>query len=105
MPQQKFQALENLIESNKQLNEMCIQRLSNSLYCLFMWILGAIEFHRVVRNYSLSSYDYNILSNEQINFCKNMDTIYFLYYKMLRYIDKFCSKYEKKAQEYFNTIV
>jgi hypothetical protein len=57
-----------------------------------------IEFHRVIRKYSLSSYDYDILSEEEASFCNEMDNILVLYYKLLRYANTYCKKFEKIAQ-------
>lgn len=61
-------------------------------------ILGVIEFHRVIRKYSLSSYDFDILSEEEIKFCNEMDNILVLYFKLLRYANYYCKNYEKNAQ-------
>ena len=58
-----------------------------------------IEFHKVIRKYSLSSYDYDILTEEEINFSSEMDNIMLLYYKLLRYANTFCKNYEKVAQQ------
>jgi hypothetical protein len=65
-------------------------------YYLF-YILGVIEFHRVIRKYSLSYYDHEILEEDEINFCSEMDNILILYYKLLRYANTYCKKYEKFA--------
>ena len=61
--------------------------------------MGVIEFHRVIRNYSLSYYDYSILDNDEIIFCQQMDNIILIYYKLLRYANKYCKVYEKNAME------
>jgi hypothetical protein len=60
--------------------------------------IGVIEFHRFIRKYSISSYDLDILSEDEINFCVEMDNILVLYFKLLRYANKYCKKYEKVAQ-------
>ena len=57
-----------------------------------------IEFHRVIRKFTLSSYDYDILNEEEINFCTEMDNILMLYFKLLRYANKYCKRLEKNAQ-------
>ena len=59
--------------------------------------MGVIEFHRVIRNYSLSYYDFSILDNDEIIFCQQMDNIVLIYYKLLRYANKYCKIYEKNA--------
>jgi hypothetical protein len=46
----------------------------------------------------LSSYDYDILNEEEISFCTEMDNILILYFKLLRYANTYCKKYEKAAQ-------
>ena len=63
-----------------------------------------MEFHRVIRKYSLSSYDYDILSEEEITFCTEMDNIMILYFKLLRYANSYCKKYEKFAQNIMNSM-
>lgn len=46
----------------------------------------------------MSSYDYDILNEEEVNFCNEMDNILILYFKLLRYANSYCKKYEKNAQ-------
>jgi hypothetical protein len=65
--------------------------------CLIINI-GVVEFHRVIRKYSLSQYDFDLLDEDEINFCNEMDNILILYFKLLRYANSFCKKYEKNAQ-------
>ena len=47
----------------------------------------------------MSEYDYEILDENEINFCREMDNIVLLYYKLLRYATKYCKQYEKEAQD------
>jgi len=61
-------------------------------------LIGVVEFHRVIRKYSLSSYDFDFLSDEEIKFCNEMDNILVLYYKLLRYANSYCKNHEKNAQ-------
>ena len=75
-----------------------IKNLSPCFSKLILWVSGVIEFHKVIRKYSLSDYDYDILNKDEINFCIRMDNIILLYYKLNRYIHKFCTKYENKAK-------
>jgi hypothetical protein len=103
IPQPRFQIIEGMLE-NENYNFEAIKKLSPCLHKLLIWVAGVVEFHRVVRNYSLSSYDYDILTQDEIFFCNQMDTIYILYYKLLRYANKFCKKYEKSAQNYLSTM-
>ena len=71
---------------------------------MLLWVVGVVEFHRVVRMYSLSTYDYEILDDDEVRFCAEMDGVYLLYYKLKRYVNKFCKKYEKKAQTLLNSM-
>ena len=76
-----------------------VKSLSPCLIHTVSWVMGVIEFHRAVRNYSLSYYDYDILDNKELEFCEQMDRITLLYYSLLRYANTYCKIYEKKAQE------
>jgi hypothetical protein len=87
----------NLVE--KQLKEEIfmpknIQNLSPCFSKLILWVSGVIEFHKVIRKYSLSDYDFDILEQDEIAFCMEMDNIILLYYKLLRYANKYCKEYE-----------
>ena len=105
IPHHRFRNVSKIIESPTFSLER-IKQLSPCLYNLLMWVignkicyLGVIEFHKVIRKYSLSSYDYDILTEEEINFSAEMDNIMLLYYKLLRYANTFCKNYEKSAQQ------
>ena len=76
-----------------------IKNLSPCFSKLILWVSGVIEFHRVIRKYSLSEYDYEILDQDEITFCMEMDSIILLYYKLLRYANKYCKDYENVAKE------
>jgi uncharacterized protein YeeX (DUF496 family) len=76
-----------------------IQNLSPCFSKLILWVSGVIEFHKVIRKYSLSDYDYDILEQDEIQFCMEMDNIILLYYKLLRYSNKFCKEYENIAKK------
>ena len=75
-----------------------IQNLSPCFSKLILWVSGVIEFHKVIRKYSLSDYDYDILEQDEIQFCMEMDNIILLYYKLLRYANKYCKEYENIAK-------
>ena len=79
-----------------------IKNLSPCFSKLILWISGVIEFHRVIRKYSLSEYDYDILDQEEITFCMEMDSIILLYYKLLRYANNYCKDYESDAKTIMN---
>ena len=40
-----------------------------------------------------------LLSEEEINFCEEMDMIDLSYYKLVRYAANYCKQYEEKAKE------
>ena len=106
IPHPRFKSVEKIIESSTfDINK--IKNLSPCLHKLLMWVMGkyifvnssgVIEFHRVIRKYSLSSYDYDFLTDDEIFFCTQMDNILVLYYKLLRYANNYCKSYEKNAQ-------
>jgi len=79
-----------------------IKNLSPCFSKLILWVSGVIEFHRVIRKYSLSEYDYDILDQDEITFCMEMDSIILLYYKLLRYANKYCKEYENIAKNIMN---
>ena len=97
IPSSTYSEVEKLL-GQKEFNPDNINHYSTSQIHLINWVKGVVEFHRIIRKYSLSVYDYEILSDNEINFCIEMDTIDLLYYKLLRYAAKYCSKYEKKAK-------
>lgn len=101
IPNQIFKSVEAKLESSNFSIDK-IKLLSPCLHHLISWIMGVIEFHRVIRKYSLSSYDYDILDENEIAFCSEMDNIILLYYKLLRYATKHCKMYEKEAQRIMN---
>jgi len=79
-----------------------IKNLSPCFSKLILWVSGVLEFHRVIRKYSLSEYDYDILEQDEITFCMEMDSIILLYYKLLRYANKYCKEYESTAKVFMN---
>ena len=92
----KFNKVEKLMQDQEFSNER-MKYFSPCLNHLICWEMGVIEFHRVIRNYSLSYYDFSILDNDEIIFCQQMDNIVLIYYKLLRYANKYCKIYEKNA--------
>ena len=75
-----------------------IKHLSPCFSKLILWVSGVIEFHKFIRKYALSEYDYDILDKDEIAFCMEMDNIILLYYKLLRYANKYCKEYENIAK-------
>ena len=74
------------------------KKTSPCFYKLINWILGVLEFHRAIRKYSLSEYDFDILNKDEIDFCIRMDNIIVLYYKLNRYIANYCQEYEADSK-------
>ena len=98
LPHKLFKKVESLMK-DKLFEEKNIKSICPCFYKLTNWVLGVLEFHRAIRKYSLSGYDYDILNKEEINFCKKMDDIILLYFKLNRYINKNCQVYENKAKK------
>ena len=103
IPLHRFNQVEKLMQ-DPVYNEDKIRSLSPCLYHLMYWLMGVVEFHRVFRKYSLSYYDYELLEKEEIEFCVEMDNLLLLYYKLMRYVNKYCKKYEKTANEMIKSI-
>ena len=98
IPYKIFQKVENIMK-DEIYSEKNIKNISPCFSKLMNWISGVLEFHRAIRKYSLSEYDYDILSKEEIKFCVKMDNIILIYYKLNRYINKYCQNYEKEAKK------
>lgn len=103
IPSKRFTQVEKILES-EEFDFNKARQLSKSLNKLMTWVSGVMEFHRVIRKYSLSNYDYNFLSEDEIYFCTQMDNIVLLYYKLLRYANTYCRKFEKQAKEIMSQI-
>ena len=101
IPYKTFTAVEKKLKEDTFLPKN-IKNLSPCFSKLILWVSGVIEFHRVIRKYSLSEYDYDILEEDEIDFCMEMDSIILLYYKLLRYANKYCKKYESIAKSMMN---
>ena len=89
----------NRIINLPEYREENMKKYSIQLQNLIYWIKGVIEFHKVIRKYCLSELDIEILDENEIKFCNEMDTIDLLYYKLLRYAAKYCKKYEKFSKK------
>jgi len=98
IPVEKFQLVDKSLQNNIFSPER-LKQLSPCFNHLINWLMGVMEFHRVIRKFSLNSFDFDILDNEEQRFCDEMDNIILLYYKLLRYATKHCKRYEKYAQE------
>ena len=94
----KFQLVDKSLQ-NDIFNPERLKQLSPCFNHLINWLFGVIEFHRVIRKFSLNSFDFEILDSEEQRFCDEMDNIILLYYKLLRYATNHCKQYEKYAQD------
>lgn len=99
IPYPIFQAIEKELKENPVFQLNRINSFSPCLQHLIFWYMGIIELHRTIRKYSLSEYDYDILSQDEIEFCSEMDKNVFLYYKHLRYANKHCNEYKGYANQ------
>ena len=70
----------------------------NHLIC---WEMGALEYHRTIRNFCLNYYDFTILSKEEITFCNQMDNIMLMFNKLKYFTVNFCEKYKESANLIF----
>lgn len=100
IPQERIEIVESVLDSIQIEN---VKKVSPCLYKLMLWVYGVIEFHRCVRVYSLNKFDGEILNKDEIEFCNLMDDIYLLYFKLLRFVSKYCKEYEEKAKEVMNS--
>ena len=80
-------------------SEKSLKHYSSNIRHLIEWMKGVIEAHRVIRKYSFNENELSILNEEEINFCEQLDTIEFLYYKFVRYTATYCKKYKNDAKE------
>jgi len=97
IPYSIFKIVEKAMK-DKFFSEKKIQNINSCFNKLINWIFGVLEFHKAIRKYTLSDYDYDILNKDEINFCIKMDNIILLYYKLNRYITKYCKDYENKSK-------
>ena len=97
IPYSIFKIVEKAMK-DKFFSEKKIQNINSCFNKLINWIFAVLEFHKAIRKYTLSDYDYDILNKDEINFCIKMDNIILLYYKLNRYITKYCKDYENKSK-------
>ena len=81
-----------------------IKGLGPSMCHVVSWVNGVIEYHRTVRKFCLNDYDFEILDDNEIEFCIGMDNIALQYYKMVRYAFKYCGAYQKYANMIINKL-
>ena len=64
---------------------------------LIKFEFGVMEYFRATRKYWINYYDYYMLNENEINFCKKFDEALNLYYKIKNYTFNKCQKYHEKA--------
>ena len=99
----RFTKVEALIEKESSDLE-AVKKLSRGIYAVLVWISGVLEFHRVIRPFSLSQYDFEFLSEEEIQFSNELDSLMLFHYKMQRYANNYCGKYKKAAENYAENV-
>ena len=77
---------------------------SPSLVHLINLEMGVMEYFRAIRKYCLNFYDFYILDEYEINFCKNMDETLKIYYKIKNYTFNKCQEYHQKSINLLKTI-
>ena len=64
---------------------------------LIKFEFGVMEYFRATRKYWINYYDYYMLNENEIYFCKKFDKALNLYYKIKNYTFNKCQKYHQKA--------
>lgn len=98
LSQEKFNVIETMLEDDE-LHPNKVKGLSGCFLKLLVFLSGLIELHRSVRPYSLSSYDFEILSKDEQEILYRLDRSHLQYLKLLRYTTTYCKGYEKNAKE------
>ena len=70
---------------------------SPSLVHLINLEIGVMEYFRAIRKYCLNFYDYYILDENEIHFCKLMDEKLKIYYRIKNYAFNKCQQYHQKS--------
>ena len=65
---------------------------------LIKFEFGLIEYFKAIRKYSLNYFDYNILNENEINFCKKINKSFEMYYRIKNYTFNKCQMYHSKAK-------
>ena len=91
-----FKQIEKIMQNDAFSNESIIN-YSPCLINLIKFEFGVIEYFKSIRKYSLSIYDYHILNDEEIEFCKKINESLDMYYKIKNYTFNKCQLYHSKA--------
>ena len=99
-----FQYVEKIMQNEAFSLEKINKYYSPSLVNLINLEMGVMEYFRAIRKYCLNFYDYIILDEEEINFCKKMDKKLKIYYKIKNYTFNKCQENHQKSINYLKTM-
>ena len=91
-----------LLINNEYFKPENMKKINPCFSNVISWVIGILELHKILRNYSLNNYDCEIFDKKEIIFCKKIDDIIFNYYKVLRYTTFFCKEYENEAKDFIH---
>jgi hypothetical protein len=85
----KFLKLDEFIEKNKErFTIKQAAQVNPALGNLVAWVLGAYEFHKFLRGYSLSNRDLSLLNKDEIEFCHEMDSLVIKNFRVMRFLQE-----------------
>lgn len=91
--QQTFEEIEKFIRDDR-FKEEKAEQINKWLGWIIRWVKGVYMFHQYLREYSLSKFDYKILTNTERNFAMMMDKLWYRNFRMLRYVQECCQNKE-----------
>ena len=99
-----FMSVEQIMQNEAFSIDKINKYYSPSLVNLINLEMGVMEYFRAIRKYCLNFYDYIILDEEEINFCKKMDKKLKIYYKIKNYTFNKCQENHQKSINYLKTM-
>ena len=91
-----YTQVEKIMQNDAFYNDNLI-KYSPCLINLIKFEFGVIEYFKSIKKYSLNIYDYHILNNEEIEFCKKINESLDMYYKIKNYTFNKCQLYHSQA--------
>ena len=91
-----YTQVEKIMQNDAFYNDNLI-KYSPCLINLIKFEFGVIEYFKSIKKYSLNIYDYHILNNEEIEFCKKINESLDMYYKSKIYTFNKCQLYHSQA--------
>ena len=92
-----YTKIEKIMESDAFVYDNVIN-YSPCLINLIKAEFGLMEYFKAIRKYSLNNFDYNILNENEINFCEKINKSFDIYYKIKNYTFNKCQMYHSKAK-------